>query len=92
MSLPEAAGHILWEMYDWPGGIVVGNLIASAITSVALYVKLHLRLKKQHREQLEKLDTQHAERMTELKKLGKILAGSGKTSVASADSGESGVS
>lgn len=77
MSLPEAAGHILWEMFYWPGGNVLGNLIASAFTGAIVYVKLHFKLKEQHRAQMEKLDTQHVERMTEL---SKFHAAPGKTS------------
>lgn len=26
-------GHVLWEVFDWPGGIIVGNLLASVVWS-----------------------------------------------------------
>ena len=37
---------IIYTMFAWPQGIVVGNLIASAMTSVAVSVWHHVRLKR----------------------------------------------
>jgi len=38
-------GHILWQMFDWPGGNVLGNLIASVMWAVPTWLlilrKLH---------------------------------------------------
>jgi hypothetical protein len=44
-------GHVLWELFNWPGGITVGNLIVDslfAIPSVIAFVKLHRKLDRHH--------------------------------------------
>lgn len=46
-------------MFQWPQGIVVGNLIASAITGFFTYLKIHRKLNKHNRQLHEKLDAQH---------------------------------
>lgn len=43
-------GHVLAELFRWPDGIVVGNLIASALWAVPAFVHLHVKLNRQHRE------------------------------------------
>lgn len=40
---------ILTTLFGWPNGIVVGNLLASAIWAIPAFVHLHLRLRKIHR-------------------------------------------
>ena len=37
-------GHILWQMFDWPGGNVLGNLLASAVTGALSYMLLLRKL------------------------------------------------
>lgn len=46
--------HILYEMFGWPQGIVVGNLIASALWAAPALVHLHRKLNKHHREHMMK--------------------------------------
>jgi len=41
---------ILLTLFAWPNGIVVGNLIASAILGVPALLHLHWRITKHHRE------------------------------------------
>ena len=60
--------HIIWVMFQWPQGIVVGNLIASAITSVLVYLKLHARMNKQHAALHARLDKQHKEHLAAIRK------------------------
>jgi len=43
-------GHVLGEMFRWPDGIVVGNLIASALWAAPALVHLHRKLDRQHAE------------------------------------------
>ncbi len=38
--------HILYEMFGWPQGIVIGNLIASALWAAPALVHLHRKLNK----------------------------------------------
>jgi hypothetical protein len=38
--------HILWVMFNWPNGIVLGNLLASAMWAVPAFAHLHWRLGK----------------------------------------------
>lgn len=45
-------GHILWVLFNWPNGIVVGNLIASAIWAVPALAHLHWRISRNHREHM----------------------------------------
>jgi hypothetical protein len=45
-------GHVLWELFYWPGGIVVGNLIASALWAGPALVHLHVKLNRQHAERM----------------------------------------
>lgn len=54
---------VLREMFSWPDGIVVGNLIASAICSVLVYLKLHFKLNRQHREKMEQAERHHREHL-----------------------------
>jgi hypothetical protein len=44
--------HIVGEMFSWPGGIVVGNLLASAMWAGPALLHLDRRMKKRH-EQLK---------------------------------------
>lgn len=40
-------GHVLWQMFDWPNGNVLGNLIASLIWALPALAHLHWRLSRQ---------------------------------------------
>jgi len=42
--------RILSEMFGWPNGIVVGNLIASALWATPALVHLHRKIDRHHRE------------------------------------------
>ena len=50
---------VLWVLFRWPDGIVLGNLIASALWATPALIHLH-----------RKLDRHHAEHMRELRKRG----------------------
>ena len=39
-------GHILWQMFNWPSGNVLGNLIASLVWAVATGIALRLMHKR----------------------------------------------
>lgn len=42
------ARHFLWVLFNWPNGIVVGNLIASAIWGVPSMWHLHRKINRHH--------------------------------------------
>lgn len=44
--------HLINELFSWPSGIVVGNLIASALWAAPALLHLHRKLERHHREQL----------------------------------------
>lgn len=44
--------HVFYELFSWPAGIVVGNLIASAIWATPALIHLHRKLSKQHQEHM----------------------------------------
>ena len=53
-------GHFLSTLFSWPEGIVVGNLIASAIWGVPSgilavigYIKLHRKIDRHHQWHLD---------------------------------------
>lgn len=37
-------GHVLYQLLGWPGGIILGNLMASALWAVPAFAHLHWRL------------------------------------------------
>lgn len=39
-------------LFAWPNGIVVGNLIASALWAAPTLIHLHRKLDRQHRERM----------------------------------------
>lgn len=43
-------GHVLWQLFNWPNGIVVGNLIASLLWAAPAFIHLHRKLNRHHRE------------------------------------------
>lgn len=45
----QAVGHIVWELLYWPGGIVVGNLIANVFWETPRNLTLEWRLRKHHK-------------------------------------------
>jgi hypothetical protein len=47
--------HILSVLFSWPDGIVVGNLIASALWAVPAVAHLDRLAKRHHREHMELL-------------------------------------
>lgn len=50
-------GHVLWVLWNWPNGIVLGNILASVIWAAAF----EWRLRTHHRKLQE---TMHGERST----------------------------
>jgi len=46
--------HILYEIFGWPGGIVVGNLLASALWAIPTFLHLHRKLNRHHQEHMMK--------------------------------------
>lgn len=42
--------RILATMFSWPNGIVVGNLIASALWAAPALTHLHRKINRHHRE------------------------------------------
>lgn len=42
--------RILWEMFNWPAGNVLGNLLASAIWATPALIHLHRKINRHHRE------------------------------------------
>ena len=60
--------HVLSELFGWPNGIVVGNLIASAIWAAPALWHLHRKLDAQHAERIAQAARHHAE----------VLAGLGR--------------
>lgn len=62
LAVLAAWTSIIPEMFSWPDGIVVGNLIASAMWAAPALVHLH-----------KKLDAQHAEHMAQMARLHKHL-------------------
>lgn len=65
-------GHILWELANWPNGIVVGNLIASVIWSAVFEWRLRVHHKNttdKHNEVVAELTGQVKELSAKLKSL-----------------------
>lgn len=63
-----AAAHVLWEMFRWPAGIVVGNLIASLLWAAPALLHLHRKLDRHHAERLAQAARHHQAVMGELRK------------------------
>lgn len=42
--------HVLGEMFGWPTGNVIGNLLASALWAPLAFVHLHIKLNRHRRE------------------------------------------
>lgn len=42
--------NIIHEMFAWPNGIVVGNLIASILWATPTFISLHRKLNRHHKE------------------------------------------
>lgn len=59
--------HILWEMFGWPSGNVLGNLIASAIVALSGIIwgvfRLSKLIKRNHREHMDLARKRHEEVM-----------------------------
>lgn len=48
-------GHFLATLFTWPNGIVVGNLLASAIWAVPAILHLDRLARKHHKEHMDRL-------------------------------------
>jgi hypothetical protein len=46
---------VLETLFRWPAGIVVGNLIASAMWATPALIHLHRKLDRHHKEHMEAL-------------------------------------
>lgn len=44
--------HFFTTLFSWPNGIVLGNLIASALWATPTLIHLHTKLNRQHKEHL----------------------------------------
>lgn len=44
--------HFFGTLFSWPNGIVLGNLIASALWATPTLIHLHVKLNRQHKEHL----------------------------------------
>ena len=58
---------ILHTLFDWPNGIVVGNLIASAICVSLAAVHIERLMKRHHIQHIAILHRHHAEQLKEIK-------------------------
>jgi hypothetical protein len=47
-------GHLLWQMFNWPNGVVLGNLIASAICGAPALWHLHRKINRHHQWHMDK--------------------------------------
>lgn len=47
---------ILKELFSWPNGIVVGNLIASALWATPALLHLHRKIDRNHAEHLAAIE------------------------------------
>lgn len=45
--------NFLYDLFHWPDGIVVGNLIASAIWAPLTFIHLHRKIDRNHREHMK---------------------------------------
>lgn len=50
---------VLVTLFDWPNGIVVGNLIASAICVALAALRLERLLKRHHRQRMAQAQETH---------------------------------
>ena len=57
---------ILRTLFEWPDGILLGNLIASALWAVPGILHLDRLARRHHREQSEQAARHHAEHMKAL--------------------------
>ena len=48
--------HLIRTLFHWPDGIVVGNLIASAIWAAPALLHLHRKIDRNHREHMDALN------------------------------------
>lgn len=62
---------VLSTMFQWPQGIVVGNLIASAIIGIPAYIHTHLKLRNLH-HRLDRYQTVIKSLNAETSKAGKM--------------------
>ena len=60
--------HILSTMFSWPNGIVVGNLLASAIWAPVGIIHLDRLMRRHHREHLALVIRHHREHLAALRR------------------------
>jgi phosphotransferase system glucose/maltose/N-acetylglucosamine-specific IIC component len=58
---------VLLTLFIWPSGIVVGNLIASAMWQPSWFLSLHKKINVTHKKAMKQQDEQHKEHMHLLK-------------------------
>jgi len=58
MHLPHAVSQVLLVLFSWPGGIVVGNLLANFAWLPVQYLGLHLKMAAHHAALHARLDDQ----------------------------------
>jgi hypothetical protein len=51
--------HILSVLFSWPGGIVVGNLLASAMWAAPALIHLHRKIDRHHARVLAAVSQHH---------------------------------
>lgn len=59
-------GHLLATLFSWPNGIVVGNLIASAIWAPIGIIHLDRLMRRHHAQQIAQAARHHREHMRHL--------------------------
>jgi hypothetical protein len=60
---------VLSDLFSWPAGIVVGNLIASAMWAIPAILHLDRLARRHHKAHMNLLVSQHREHMAALRKL-----------------------
>lgn len=60
MNLPHAVSHVLFILFAWPSGIILGNLLASFAWLPVQYLGLHIKMAAHHTALHARLDAQDA--------------------------------
>jgi hypothetical protein len=50
MGHTQVAWNVLVTLFGWPNGIVLGNLLASAIWGLPALIHLHIKINRNHKE------------------------------------------
>jgi len=59
--------HFLSVLFSWPNGIVLGNLIASAMWAAPALLHLHRKLNRQHAQRLAQAAVYHRKQVQAMK-------------------------